>query len=603
MDFTIRFYLNNNLYIISDYRYQILNMKKIVLLLIAIVSISLLSAQTASVTWGDEFKLKKGSTDLEVVHADNTGIYVKESHMALKSYFVIAATVRESASLIKLDKNLTEVYKNDFNKELKGKEYETFFFIKDKLFLLGTDYSKKQKTLTLFAAEVDKNTGELSGDWQEITSWQKEEKSEDINFRVTYSGDSSKMVLVSSIEGKEKNNYEVREFDLNLKPVGKPIAITNEFDPKTFQLEDVLYTNNGNVVMVGRRYEFEEGKKKKAKFLQFVDYNVRIYNNSGKQIKEINTDINSKWLISSKVLQIPSKELVLAAFYSDAKKGKEINGMLVQRINAETGEIISSNQQEINTSMISAIEEDNGDDDGNDESRKERKEREKLEKIQNEEDGLSKYMRFRNFIYTPDNGLVILAEKYDSYMYANTSYSPGSGTMPGRWTTTYYQVYECGDLLMSKIDAKGAINWLHIAPKQQREVIQTSSGGNYGGFSMGASFFAGGFNWPFYAGFGTLANANTINIIFNDHKKNANVLQLGQKVKKISYFSRSDCYAIALNTTTGKYTKTSLFSNGDQPTAMPRLGSVLGSDLYLIGKDDKILGKSKIAIAKLSLKN
>ncbi|MEI7734332.1 MAG: hypothetical protein WCI49_02650 [Ferruginibacter sp.] len=579
-------------------------MKKIVLLLIAIVSISLLSAQTASVTWGDEFKLKKGSTDLEVVHADNTGIYVKESHMALKSYFVIAATSRESASLIKLDKNLAEVYKNDFNKELKGKEYETFFFIKDKLFLLGTDYSKKQKILTLFAAEVDKNTGELSGDWQEITSWQKEEKSEDINFRVTYSGDSSKMVLVSSIEGKEKNNYEVREFDLNLKPVGKPIAITNEFDPKTFQLEDVLYASNGNVVLVGRRYEFEEGKKKKAKFLQFVDYNVRIYNNAGKQIKEINTDINSKWLISSKVLQIPSKELVLAAFYSDEKKGKEINGMLVQRINPQTGEIISSNQQEINTSMISAIEEDNGgDDDGNDESRKEKKEREKLEKIQNEEDGLSKYMRFRNFIYTPDNGLVILAEKYDSYTYATTSYTPGSGTMQGRWTTTYYRVYECGDLLMSKIDAKGTINWLHIAPKQQREVIQTSSSGNYGGFTMGSSFFAGGFNWPFYAGFGTLSNANTVNIIFNDHKKNANVLQLGQKVKKISYFSRSDCFAIALNTTTGKYTKTSLFSNGDQPTAMPRLGSVLGNDLYLIGKDDKILAKSKIAIAKLSLKN
>jgi hypothetical protein len=574
-------------------------MKKISFLLIAIVSINLVIAQTANVTWGDEFKLKKGSTDLEVVHTDNTGIYVKESHMAMRSF----ASLRESASLIKLDKNLTEVYKNDFNKELKGKEYETFFFIKDKLFLLGTDYSKKQKTLTLFAAEVDKNTGELSGDWQEITSWQKEEKSEDINFRVTYSGDSSKMVLVSSIEGKEKNNYEVREFDLNLKPVGKPIAITNEFDPKTFQLEDVLYTNNGNVVMVGRRYEYEEGKKKKSKFLQFVDYNVRIYNNAGKQIKEINTDINSKWLISSKVLQIPSKELVLAAFYSDAKKGKEINGMLVQRINAETGEVISSNQQEMNTSMISAVEDDNGDDDGDDESRKERKEREKLEKIQNEEDGFSKYMRFRNFIYTPDNGLVILAEKYESYTYSTTSYSPGSGTMPGRWTTTYYQVYECGDLLMSKVDAKGTINWLHIAPKQQREIIQTSSGSSFGGFSLGSSFFAGGFNWPFYAGFGTLSNANTINIIFNDNKKNANALQLGQKVKKISYFGKSDCFAIALNTTTGKYTKTSLFSNKDQPTAMPRLGSVLGSDLYLIGKDDKILGKSKIAIAKLSLKN
>ena len=240
-------------------------------------------AQHTTVTWGDEFKLKKGSTDLEVVHADNTGVYVKESHMALKGYFVIAMTTRESASLIKLDKNLQEVYHNDFNKELKGKEFDQLFFIKEKLFLLATDYSRKEKTLTLFAAEIDKNSGEQTGDWKEVTNWQKEEKGDAINYKVTYNSDSSKMVVVSTIEGTEKNNYEVREFDGNLKPVNKPIAITNEFDPKTFKLEDVLYASNGNVVMVGRIFEYEEGKKKKAKFLDFKNYNIRIYDNKGKQ--------------------------------------------------------------------------------------------------------------------------------------------------------------------------------------------------------------------------------------------------------------------------------------------------------------------------------
>jgi hypothetical protein len=78
-------------------------------------------------------------------------------------------------------------------------------------------------------------------------------------------------------------------------------------------------------------------------------------------------------------------------------------------------------------------------------------------------------------------------------------------------------------------------------------------------------------------------------------------LQLGQKVKKISYFGKSDCFSISLNTITGKYTRSDLFSNRDVPTAMPRLGAVLGKDLYLIGKEDRILGKTKIAIAKLSI--
>jgi hypothetical protein len=234
------------------------------------------NAQNASVTWGEEFKLKKGSTDLSVIHADNTGVYVKESHMALKSYFVIGATMRESATLIKLDKNLNQEYDQDFNKELKGKDYERFFFLKDKLFILASTYEKKEKKLTLFAAPVDKKNGELSGDFTEITNWTKESKADDINFNITYNSDSTKMVIVSTIEGREKNNYEVREYDEKLKQIGKTISITNEIDPKTFQLADVLYTENGNVVMVGRVYEYQEGKKKKAKYLDFSNYNIRI---------------------------------------------------------------------------------------------------------------------------------------------------------------------------------------------------------------------------------------------------------------------------------------------------------------------------------------
>ena len=402
-------------------------MKNLFLLfIVAICQITNANAQNASVTWGDEFKMKKGSTDLEVIYADNTGVYVKESHMTLKSYFVIAATMRESATLIKLDKNLTEEYHQDFNKELKGKDYERFFFLKDKLFILASEYLKKEKKLTLYAAPVDKKTGELSGEFQEVTNWQKDAKSDDISFNVTYNSDSTKMVIVSSIEGREKNNYEVRQFDEKLKQVNKPIAITNDFDPKTFQLEDVLYTSTGNVVMIARVYEYEEGKKKKSRYLNFSKYNVRIYNAEGAQVKEINTEINGKWLVSTKVIQIPKREIVLAAFYSNTKRGSEINGILVQRINPTTGDVIGTSSKEINTSLITKLEED--DEDGNDEeSRSERRERKKLEKIQEDEAGFSKYMQFRNFLYTPDSGLVILAEKYHHYEYSTTTTSGGAG--------------------------------------------------------------------------------------------------------------------------------------------------------------------------------
>jgi hypothetical protein len=328
-----------------------------------------------------------------------------------------------------------------------------------------------------------------------------------------------------------------------------------------------------------------------------------VYDNAGKQVKEINTSVDGKWLVSTKVAQITaSKELVLAAFYSNEKRGKEINGMLVQRINPVTGDIISTTEKEINTAMITTLEDDNTADEGDEESRKERKERERLEKIQNEEDGFSKYMRFRNFIYTEDKGLVILAEKYNAYTYSSTSYSPGFGNSPGTWRTTTYQVFECGDIMMSKMDAAGKLQWLDVVPKQQREVFTLDYGSSYSGISFN-SYFITANNWPFYAGFGILPGKSNVNLIFNDHTKNTAVLQLGQKVKRISAYGKSDCFTINLNTATGKYSRSVLFNNKETPTAMPRLSSILNNEMYLIGKEDRIFGKTKIAVARLVLKD
>lgn len=165
------------------------------------------NAQAPKVTWGDEFKMHKGSTDLEVVYTDNTGVYLQEGHKVLKSYFVFGGTFRTSATLIKLDKGLTEQYRNDFNKELRGKEFEQFFAVKDKFYIFSSDYSRKDKTMTLYAALIDKSTGELNGDWQQLASWQKEEKKDEINFKISANADSTSLVLVSSIEGSEHNSY------------------------------------------------------------------------------------------------------------------------------------------------------------------------------------------------------------------------------------------------------------------------------------------------------------------------------------------------------------------------------------------------------------
>lgn len=557
-------------------------------------------SQKPKITWGDEFKLRKGSTDLEVVYADKTGAYLQEGHLAMKSYFVFGVTARESATLVKLDKNLGEQYRSDFNKELKGKEFEQFFVLAGKLYILASHYSQRDKTLELFIAEIDKSSGELTGEWQSLILFEKDEKRDVINFKISLNADSSRMILVNSVEGREKNTYQVQEFNKNMKPAGKPIIISNEFDPKTFQLEDVVYTLTNKIILVGRIYEYQEGRKKKDKFLDFVNYNIRIYDEKGKLQNEVNTGINGKWLISTRLLAGRDKDVVLAAFYSNGRRDKTIDGMLVQRIDAGNGNVISTSEKEISKALLSTAEEDDADakEEHTDESREERKEREEYDKIKDEGEGFSRYMQFRNIFYTADQGLVILAEKYHHYYYTTTTYSPGVNGMTGSWRSRTYSVFECGDLMMCKIDGDN-ISWLQVLPKNQREVIMVGRN-PFGTFPTYNSFF-NALNMPFYAGFGAIQTPKAINIIFNDNIKNADVLRPGQKVKRVDRFSKSACFVLSVDPLTGKYTRDHFFSNADVPTAMPRLGSVIGENMYMVGKEDRVLGRTKIAVAKITV--
>ncbi len=103
---------------------------------------SFCSAQKPTIKWGEEFKLNKGSVDPEVIHADSDGVYLQEGHTALKSYFVIGGIGRSAATLIKPDKNLSELYRNNLNADLKGKQFVQFFVLRNQMFCLPQNTSR-----------------------------------------------------------------------------------------------------------------------------------------------------------------------------------------------------------------------------------------------------------------------------------------------------------------------------------------------------------------------------------------------------------------------------------------------------------------------------
>jgi hypothetical protein len=87
----------------------------------------------------------------------------------------------------------------------------------------------------------------------------------------------------------------------------------------------------------------------------------------------------------------------------------------------------------------------------------------------------------------------------------------------------------------------------------------------------------------------------------NVNAKNADVLRPGQKLKSVRMFRNSDCFVISVDQATGKCSRNLFFSNTGNPTAMPRLGSVMGTEMYIVGKEDRVFGKTKLAVARINV--
>lgn len=577
-------------------------MKPIYLIIISLVfSICGWAQEKSAIIWGENFRLHKGTTDLKTILTDPTGAYLQESHV-VQTYGGFGA-FGGAATLIKVNTDLTEVYRHSFNKELRGKKFIQFFSCGDNLFIFSSDYNKDEKQLGVFGAKVDKSSGKLLGDWKQLTSLPQDSKKDLVNFKFAYNSDSTKVVVVSSVEGNKQDEYKVQEFDSNLKATSKAITISNEFEPKKNQLEDLIYTFNRKVILVARIYEYKEGKKKQEESLEFNHYTIRVYNDKGKQESELSTNINGKWLSSTKVLQERNENLVLAAFYSNEKMGS-VNGLIVQKFDITTGKLISAYDKRINSSIISTVPDNSAEGDDKDETKEDKVARQDMASVKKGGEGLSKYMQFRNVFYTSDSGLIILAEAYRHYLHTSRSYTAGVNNSPGTWRTDTYAVFESGDLMICKIDAKGDVSWLQVIPKNQYETYRLGSERNQISSSFTAvvdpnSFFYA-LNMPFYSGFGAMKLGNAIRIILNDNPKNGAVTQANQQAKTADRLRKSDCFMLNVDEATGKCSRKKLFSNAEGPTAMPRLGSVIGSNMYLVGRTDRLMGKTKMAVAKIS---
>lgn len=579
-------------------------MKKLFIVLAGICSALSPYAQSYKITWGDELKLKKGTTDIDVVAADKTGLYFTEERMKMKSYFVVGATYGTANKLFKLDKNFNEVFDKDYSKELKGYDFHSFQMLDNDLFLFATDYSKKEKTFSVYAAKLDKNSGDLVGDFNEFGTYQLESKRDDYDMKVSPIHNDKAFIAVTNISGKEKVSLGISILDKNLKKKQNTV-IEIPIDPGTYSLQDVQLTSGNKIVVLGKQFEETTVGKKKKKKLVFKQYLMSVFNDKGKKESDINLAAGDKFVIGGKLIESPTGEMLLAGFYSNNSKKDDLNGFFINKIDADKGELKLSSYKEINASMLGQSFEDPNDED--DEIKENKKAKQKA-KDDDDADEFPNSFIIRSVDINPsDNSIVITSEvsKYSYYTYTESQYNSMSRTW--NYTTYYVHRFTNQDILIIDADRDGNIKWMNDVPKSQLEEIR-SRGNTWGGtgISFGADmsgYFAGAGGMPFYSSYASFLNNNSLVLLLNDHSSNNTIANYGDKVKTTYNFrKKSNAYGIAIDLSTGKMTKRIITENTNDAILMPRHGLVVGNDVYIPSWRMHALAKTELKFAKVSVK-
>ena len=562
-------------------------------------------SQDYKINWGEEIKMKKGTADLDIVAADNTGLYFSEAHLALKSYFVIGATFGTSIKLVKMDKNFNEVFDKTYKKELKGLEFHSFQPLENDLYMFATDYEKRDRRFVVYGSKVDKTSGDLVGDFIELGSYDLESKKDDYEMKVSPIQNGKAFLMVSNISNNDRVSIAVQVLDKNLKR--KESAIINlNFNTNRYNLEDVKYTAGNKIVLLGKEFQETEYGKKKRKRLTFKNYVMTVYSNKGGKEKDIKMDSDDKYVISGRLIEQPTGEMLLAGFYSNSPKRTDLTGFYINKVDAIKGEMLLSSFKEINASMLSKSFIDEADEDDLSKQEKKESKKNKEDDDEGEEEVFPNNFIIKTVDINPgDNSIIITSEvsKYTSRTYTTSSYNSSTRSWTYRTTTIHNFTNE--DILIISANKDGKINWLNALPKSQRESI-SSSNSNHGGFSTSYDFtgyFANGGALPYYSSYNTLLAGNKLIVLFNDHNSNNVNAAYGDKVKTVYNFrKKSSVYGISIDLATGKMTRKNIATNNDETIMMPRHSYVVGNEFFVPSWRMHAMAKTEMRFAKISVK-
>lgn len=417
----------------------------------------------------------------------------------------------------------------------KEPNFEDFFVINDKVFILGSVYDKKNKIYNLLAVEVDKD-GKLTDNKKKLFSTKVTKKGEKGAFYFKQSPDGNNLLIMhaSLFEKEEVMQYEIKLINQDLDIMAEHIEKVTYEDRRDleFTISDFDVSINEDIFLV-----INESYRDKKKKQNIEKFEIHAFKKSNDYQKEtVNIDFTGKEVINCQILANQNNKVELVGFYSSVRKNgkanKELKGIYVGIVDAVDNSVESLKFNEFDyETKVKLIGE---------------------RRAKKGKDLKPLYVP-HTLIEKEDGGLLFLSE------YKQIIVGRSSGIGPIAFQPI---IYVNNEIIVTSLGADGQVQWTNVIAKEQKAAFTAVSlglfvGGGNSNFAVTASVAVpigvlG--KGPEYLSALPIYEDGELTVIFNDNIKNVGVTDI-EKIKSLGNYNKAVPTAFVFDGNTGAITR------------------------------------------------
>jgi hypothetical protein len=198
----------------------------------------------------------------------------------------------------------------------KNKEFYTmkYLFLKNKYYLFGFEFNRKEDTKTAVLFNVDPANGKLSDNYLEVDRLENISLRENASFDYSISDDSSKIIFFHQLDinQKAKEKYSVSLYDSDLRFLWKKDFVSEETD-QDLELLNFQVDKDGNFYQLTKVKNVKNDNKYKPDW----KYQIQAYWPSTNISKVIDIDLGGSYVNNMKMGVSKTGSLVCVGLYGD----------------------------------------------------------------------------------------------------------------------------------------------------------------------------------------------------------------------------------------------------------------------------------------------